>query len=73
LRWLFGENKVPLSQLCESRFLLTLFTKKLNQRLQKNRPYTTEQVSERLKQLGSSLSPLDAARSLVMEEAAVEE
>ncbi|MGE5294828.1 MAG: DNA-methyltransferase [Solirubrobacterales bacterium] len=73
LRWLFGENKIPLSQLCESRFLLSLFTKKLSQRLQKKRPYTTEQVSKRLKRLGSSLSPLDAAKSLEMEDSAVEE
>jgi DNA modification methylase len=66
LRWLFGENKIPRSQLCESRFLLTLFTKKLNQRLQKKCPYTPEQVSKRLRRLGSSLSPFDAANALEM-------
>lgn len=73
LRWLFSENKVPLSQLRENRFLLTLFTKKLNQRLQKKCPYTTEQVSKRLKQLASSLSPLDAAKALELETPGVEE
>jgi len=73
LRWLFSENKVPLSQLRDNRFLLTLFTKKLNQRLQKKCPYTTEQVSKRLKQLASSLSPLDAAKALELETPGVEE
>lgn len=73
LRWLFSENKVPLSQLRDNRFLLTLFTKKLNQRLQKKCPYTTEQVSKRLKQLASSLSPLDAAKALELETTGVEE
>jgi site-specific DNA-methyltransferase (adenine-specific) len=72
LRWLFSENKVPRRQLCESRFLLTLFTKKLNQRLQKKRPYTPEEVLERLNSLGSSLSPLDIAKALEMEAPAVE-
>ncbi len=48
LRWLYAENKVLRRQLCESRFLLTLFTKKLNQRLQKKRHYTPAQVGERL-------------------------
>jgi site-specific DNA-methyltransferase (adenine-specific) len=72
LRWLFGENKIPRSQLCESRFLLTLFTKKLNQRLQKKCPYTPEQVSKRLGQLGSSLSPFDVANALEMEAPGVE-
>jgi hypothetical protein len=72
LRWLFSENKIPRRQLCESRFLLTLFTKKLNQRLQKKCHYTPEQVSKRLKLLGSSLSPLDAANALEMEASAGE-
>jgi len=73
LRWLFSENKIPLGQLRESRFLLTLFTKKLNQRLQRKTPYTPEQVSTRIEQLRSSLSPLDAAKALEMETSGVEE
>ena len=72
LRWLFSENKVPRRQLCESRFLLTLFTKKLNLRLQKKRHYTPEEVLERLKSLGSSLSPFDVANALEMETPTVE-
>ena len=40
LKWLYSENKIPVRHLCESRFLLSLFTKKLNGRLQKKQPYT---------------------------------
>jgi site-specific DNA-methyltransferase (adenine-specific) len=59
LKWLYGENRIPLSQLCKNRILLTLFTKKLNGRLQKTVPYTARQVHDRLYSLGSALSPLD--------------
>ena len=38
LRWLYSENKIPAGNSVRSRFLLTLFTKKLNQRLQKRQP-----------------------------------
>ena len=72
LRWLYSENKIPRRQLCESRFLLTLFTKKLNQRLQKKSHYTPDQVGKRLKLLASSLSPLDIANALEMEASAGE-
>ncbi len=72
LRWLYGENKIPRRQLCESRFLLALFTKKLNQRLQRKRPYTPEEVRGRLTLLACSLSPLDAARVLEMGASPVE-
>jgi len=61
LRWLYSENKVPLRQLCANRMLLSLLTKKLNDRLQKTRHYTLEEVDERLDLLDRSgkLSPLD--------------
>lgn len=74
LRWLYGENKISRRQLCESRFLLTLFTKKLNQRLQKKRHYKPEEVTERLLQLERSakLSPFDAANALEMGASGVE-
>jgi len=66
LRWLYAESKIPRHQLCKSRFLLALFTKKLNHRLQKIRRYTPAEVSERLTQLerDAKLSPFDAANSL---------
>ena len=48
LRWLYSENKVPYSRLCASAALLSIFTAKLNQRLQKTDLYTPEQVKERL-------------------------
>ena len=51
LRWLYGENKVPLSRLCASEVLLSIFTAKLNQRLQKTDLYTAEQVKEKLIEL----------------------
>lgn len=66
LRWLYAESKIPRHQLCKSHFLLALFTKKLNHRLQKIRHYTSAEVSERLTQLerDAKLSPFDAANSL---------
>ena len=74
LRWLYGENKIPRRQLCESQFLLALFTKKLNQRLQKKRHYKPEEVTERLILLERSakLSPFDAASALEMGASGVE-
>jgi site-specific DNA-methyltransferase (adenine-specific) len=74
LRWLYGENKIPLRQLCESSFLLALFTKKLNLRLLKKHHYTSAEVNERLAWLERSakLTPFDAARALETEESSVE-
>jgi len=75
LRWLYSENNVPLRQLAANRMLLSLLTSKLNARLQKIRPYTPEEVDERLDLLDRSgkLSPLDKASgpqtgALILEE-----
>jgi DNA modification methylase len=75
LRWLYGENKIARRPLCESRFLLSLFTQKFNDRLGAEHPYTTKDVSERLTWLERSgkLSPFDVARALEMGAAGVEE
>jgi DNA modification methylase len=51
LRWLYSENKVPLSRLSTDRVLLPLFAKKLNERLQKTRHYTDKEVGRRLTEL----------------------
>jgi site-specific DNA-methyltransferase (adenine-specific) len=61
LRWLYGENKLPLRQLRTNPALLSLFTAKLNQRLQKQLPFTPEEVYLRLDQLDRTgrLNPLD--------------
>jgi DNA modification methylase len=61
LKWLYSENKVPVEQLCKHRMLLSLVTTKLNGRLGKSEPYTTQEVRERLKQLerNAILAPLD--------------
>jgi DNA modification methylase len=66
LRWLYGENKIPRRQLCETRFLLSLFTQKFNHRLRRKLHYTTQDVADRLTWLERSgkLSPLDVARAL---------
>lgn len=74
LRWLYSENKIARRHLCESRFLLSLFTKKLNQRLQKKQHYTPAEVEERLNLLERSakLSPFDVAKALEMGASAVE-
>ncbi|MBN1360897.1 MAG: site-specific DNA-methyltransferase [Sedimentisphaerales bacterium] len=48
LCWLYSENKMPLTRLCASPVLLSLFTAKLNDRLRKTDLYTPEQVRERL-------------------------
>jgi len=73
LKWLFGENKIPLRYLCANRALLALFTDKLNGRLQKSTPYTTQQVHDRLYALGSALSPLDKLSAVPMEGSLFEE
>lgn len=75
LRWLYAENKVQRRQLCESRFLLTLFTKKLNHRLQKKPHYTPAEVGDRLALLErtAKLTPLGEGRALETEVPAVEE
>lgn len=73
LKWLYSENKIPVGHLCGSRLLLSLFTKKLNERLQKKQPYTIKEVSDRLNLLGSKLSPLDRTRALEMEASSLEE
>mgnify|MGYP001037838392 CR=1 FL=1 len=51
LRWLYSENKISLRQLCSNPMLLSLFTRKLNNRLQKTQLYTPEEVQRRLGQL----------------------
>jgi DNA modification methylase len=75
LRWLYSENKLPVRQLRANRPLLSLFTKKLNARLQKTRQYTPEEVDERLDRLekNAKLSPLDKASSVPMGASLVEE
>ncbi len=73
LKWLYSENKIPVRQLCLDRSLLALFTKKLNGRLQKKQPYTIKEVSDRLKALGSKLSPLDKASGVRMKASSLEE
>jgi site-specific DNA-methyltransferase (adenine-specific) len=73
LRWLYSENKIPVRHLRANRSLLSLFTKKLNGRLQKKQPYTIKEVSERLNLLGSKLSPLDKASTRQMEAPSLEE
>lgn len=74
LKWLYSENKVPVRQLRESRFLLSLFTRKLNERLQRERHYTTKEVCERLRELErtAKLSPFNVARALEMGAAGIE-
>jgi site-specific DNA-methyltransferase (adenine-specific) len=64
LRWLYSENKIPIRQLSADRKLLSLFTKKLNHRLQKREHYTPDEVWERLNVLEHKLSPLDKARTV---------
>ncbi len=73
LKWLYSENKVPVRHLCANRSLLSLFTKKLNGRLQKTQPYTIKEVSDRLNLLGSKLSPLDIMSTRRMEAPSLEE
>ncbi len=73
LKWLYSENKIPVRQLCLDRSLLSLFTKKLNGRLQKKQPYTIKEVSDRLNLLGSKLSPLDKTSRARMEASSLEE
>ena len=73
LRWLYGENKIPVRQLCLNRSLLALFTEKLNGRLRKKQPYTIKEVKDRLNLLGSRLSPLDKTSPVRMEASSLEE
>jgi hypothetical protein len=73
LKWLYSENKIPVRQLCLSRPLLSLFTKKLNGRLQKRQPYTIREVRDRLNALGSRLSPLDKTSGVPREASLFEE
>jgi DNA modification methylase len=73
LRWLYSENKIPVRQLCLNRPLLSLFTKKLNGRLQKQQPYTIREVRDRLNALGSRLSPLDKVSGVPREASLFEE
>jgi DNA modification methylase len=73
LKWLYSENKIPIRHLCANRSLLSLFTKKLNGRLQKNQPYTITEVQDRLNLLGSRLSPLDKTSPARMEASSLEE
>lgn len=72
LRWLYGESKMPLQYLCTNQMLLAIFTQKLNSRLQKEVPYTTRQVHDRLYALGSALSPFDKLSDISMEESLFE-
>jgi site-specific DNA-methyltransferase (adenine-specific) len=73
LRWLYSENKIPVRHLCANRLLLSLFTKKLNGRLQKKQPYTIKEVNDRLNSLGSKLAPLDKTSAVQMEASSLEE
>jgi len=73
LKWLYSESKIPLRHLCGNRTLLTLFTGKLNARLQKKVPYTARQVHDRLGALGSALSPIDKVSTMRMEASGLEE
>jgi len=73
LKWLYSENKIPVRQLCLNPSLLSLFTKKLNGRLQKKQPYTVKEVGDRLNLLGSRLSPLDKTSPVRMEASSLEE
>ncbi len=73
LKWLYSENKIPVRHLCANRPLLSLFTKKLNGRLQKKQPYTIKEVEDRLSALESRLSPLDKTSSVRMEASSLEE
>jgi len=73
LKWLYSENRIPIRHLCANRLLLSLFTKKLNGRLQKKQPYTIKEVNDRLKLLGSKLSPLDKTSGVRMEASSFEE
>ncbi len=51
LKWLYHENKVPDGQLRKNKMLLTLFTTKLNNRLNKIQHYTPDEVTDRLEKL----------------------
>jgi site-specific DNA-methyltransferase (adenine-specific) len=73
LKWLYSENKIPVGQLCANRLLLSLFTEKLNGRLQKKQLFTIKEVSDRLNRLGSRLSPLDKTSRGRMEASPLEE
>ncbi len=73
LKWLYSENKIPVRYLCANRLLLSLFTKKLNARLQKKQPYTIKEVKDRLNLLGSRLSPLDITSAGRREASSLEE
>jgi DNA modification methylase len=75
LRWLYSENKLPVRQLCANRPLLSLFTRKLNARLDGARHYTADEVGERLDRLDrrAKLSPLDKTSSIPMGASSVEE
>ncbi len=73
LKWLYSENKIPVRQLCANRLLLSLFTEKLNGRLQKKQLFTIKEVSDRLNRLGSRLSPLEKTSRGRMEASPLEE
>ncbi|UCG59863.1 MAG: site-specific DNA-methyltransferase [Phycisphaerales bacterium] len=51
LKWLYHENKVADGQLRTNKMLLSLFTTKLNDRLNKTQQYTPDEVTDRLEQL----------------------
>ncbi len=73
LKWLYSENKIPVRHLCANRSLLSLFTRKLNGRLQKKQPYTIKEVEDRLNALESRLSPLDKTSAVRTEASSLEE
>ena len=66
LRWLYGENKIPIQQLSADRKLLSLLTLKLNHRLQKREHYTPDEVGQRLGMLdrAAKLTPLNKASAV---------
>lgn len=73
LKWLYTESKIPLQHLRKNRTFLALFTKKLNDRLRKKKPYTTKQVHDRLCDLSRVLSPIDKLSAEPMEASRFEE
>ena len=63
LKWLYHENKVPVSRLTKDTFLLGLFTEKFNHRIGEVRnPFQPEDIEKRLTELDRStkLGPLKA-------------
>jgi site-specific DNA-methyltransferase (adenine-specific) len=79
IRWLYSENKVPVAQLFANRYLLSLFARKLNARLDGTRQYGAEELANRLLSMERTgkLAPLtrmtDGSRVNAMEALLFEE